>query len=122
MDHRQALRFVAAGRIAIGAAMLAAPRRAAAGWMGPGAATASVGLLARAFGAREVALGVGTLKSLDAPGPSRGWVMAGVLADGLDAVSAVLAIRQLGVGRAATTAVVAVAATAIGVASLDHVD
>lgn len=122
MDHRQALRFVAAGRIAIGAAMLAAPRRVAAGWVGPGAATASVGLLARAFGAREVALGVGTLKSLDSPGPSRGWVMAGVLTDGLDAVSAALAIRQLGVGRAVTTGLVAVAATAIGVASLDHVD
>jgi len=122
MDHRQALRFVAAGRIAIGAAMLAAPRRAASGWMGPGAATTSVALLARAFGAREVALGVGTLKSLDSAGPSRGWVMAGVLADGLDAVSAVLAIRQVGAGRAVTTGLVAVAATAVGVASLDHVD
>ncbi len=96
MDHRQSVRFISAGRIAIGAVMLVAPRRGAASWVGPDGRSGALTLLVRSFGAREVALGAGTLASLDSGGPARPWVMAGVVADGLDAVASVLAIRHLG--------------------------
>lgn len=121
MDHRQSLRFIAAGRIAIGIAALVAPRRLAAGWLGPEAATGAVTLLARAFGAREVAVGAGTLWALDAGGPVRPWVTAGIVCDGLDAAASVLAVRHLG-PKALLNGAVAASATAAGIAALDAVD
>lgn len=122
MDHRQSLRFISAGRIVIGVVMLVAPRRGTASWVGPDGRSGALTLLARSFGAREVALGAGTLTSLDSGGPARPWVMAGIVADGLDAVASVLAIRHLGARRALATGAVAVVATAAGIAALDHVD
>ena len=122
MDHRQSVRFISAGRIAIGAVMLLAPRRGAASWVGPDGRSGALTLLVRSFGAREVALGAGTLASLDSGGPARPWVMAGVVADGLDAVASVLAIRHLGAARALATGTVAVLATVAGIAALDQVD
>jgi len=122
MDYRQTLRFVAAGRIAIGVAMLAAPRRAAAGWLGPGTGAGAGSVLARAFGAREVAVGAGSLWALDRGDPVRPWVVAGVVCDGLDTVATVLGARHLGFRRFAAMGAVAATATAIGVAALDHVD
>jgi len=122
MDYRQTLRFIAAGRIAIGAAMLVAPRRAAASWLGPQTGQGAASVLARAFGAREVAVGAGSLWALDRGDPVRPWVMAGIVCDGLDTAATVLGARQLGLRRFVTTAAVAAAATAVGVAALEHVD
>jgi hypothetical protein len=122
MDHRQNLRFIAAGRIAIGIAMLFAPRRATRGWLGDRDIGAGVSLLSRAFGAREVALGAGTLQALASGGPVRPWVMAGIVSDGLDATASLLAAPQIGVGRALMNGAVASSATAAGIAALEHVD
>lgn len=122
MDHRQSLRFIAAGRIAIGVAALVAPRKLAAGWLGPEAATGAVTLLTRAFGAREVAVGAGTLWALDAGGPVRPWVTAGVVCDGLDAAASVLAVRHLGAPKALLNGAVAASATVAGIAALNAVD
>lgn len=122
MDHRQSIRFISAGRVTIGAVMLVAPRRGAASWVGPDGRSGALSLLVRSFGAREVALGAGTLASLDSGGPARPWVMAGIVADGLDAVASVLAIRHLGARRALATGVVATIATAAGIAALNQVD
>lgn len=122
MDHRQVLRFIAAGRIAIGVAALVAPRRLVSGWLGSTAAHGSVTLLTRAFGAREVAVGAGTLWALDAGGPVRPWVAAGIACDGIDAASSVLAIGHLGAAKALLNGAVALGATAAGVAALDAVD
>lgn len=122
MDYRQALRFVAAGRVAIGVAMLAAPRRATAQWLGPDTGSGAASVLARAFGAREIAVGAGTLWALDRGDAMRPWVMAGVVSDGLDTVAAVLGAPRLGLRRFITTTGVAAAATAVGVAALEQAD
>lgn len=122
MDHRQSLRFIAAGRLAIGVAALVAPRRFAGAWLGPEAASGVVSLLARAFGAREVAVGAGTLWALDAGQPVRPWVTAGIVCDGLDAAASVMATRHLRASRALLNAAVATTATVAGLAALDAVD
>ncbi len=122
MDHRQNLRLIAAGRIAIGIAMLLTPRRTAGGWLGDGTMSGRVSLLARAFGAREVAIGAGTLRALSSGEPARPWVIAGIVSDGLDAVASLAAAPQIGFGRALVNGAVASSATAAGIAALEHVD
>lgn len=122
MDHRQNLRFIAAGRILIGIVMLLAPRKGVRGWLGRDADSGGVTLLARAFGAREIALGAGTLGALTTGSPARPWVVAGIVSDGVDAAASVLALRHLPARRALTNATVATSATVAGLAALDAVD
>jgi hypothetical protein len=122
VDHRQLVRAVAAGRVAIGLAMLVAPRTTARNWAGPGAADRSVSLLTRALGAREVALGGGTILALERGEPARRWVLAGVLSDSVDAVAALFALRSIGVRRALPTLAVATAAAAVGLSAADKID
>ena len=77
-------------RTAFGVGFVADPRRTASGWVGPRAARRKENqMLARVVGARDIALGVGTLTALargDMPS-ARGWVWAQTLSDGADAVS-----------------------------------
>jgi hypothetical protein len=122
LDHRQLVRSVAAGRVVVGLAMLVAPRTTARNWAGPGAAERSVALLTRALGAREVALGGGTILALERGEPARRWVLAGVLSDAVDAVAALLGMRAIGVRRALPTLVVATTAAAVGLSAADKVD
>jgi len=93
MTTRTAIAAIALGRIGLGAALLAAPRAlAGAAWVGAPEARRPVGAaLLRAVGARDVALGLGTLLALrdgDALAP---WLIGGALADGADAVATALA-------------------------------
>ena len=55
---------VAAGRVVIGAALLAAPGAMARQWMGSVAETDGGALAIRAFGGRDLALGAATLLAL----------------------------------------------------------
>ena len=57
---------VAAGRVVVGALLLAAPARAGRGWMGAAAETGGGGVAIRAFGGRDMALGAVTLLALSA--------------------------------------------------------
>jgi hypothetical protein len=105
---RIAGRVLAAGRVAVGGALIAAPDVATRRWLGevheedPGRAIAVRGL-----GARDVVLGVGLLVALrsgtDARVASR-WVEAGIVADLADA-AATLAAGVSDAGRTASTAV-----------------
>jgi hypothetical protein len=122
VDYRQLARAVAAGRLAVGVAMLAAPRTMARNWAGPGAADRSVSLLTRALGAREIALGAGVIVALDRGEPARRWVLAGVASDVVDASAALLGLRALGARRALPTVVVATAAAVAGSLAADRVD
>jgi hypothetical protein len=49
----------------------------------------------RLFGARDLALGLGTVIALDHGSPVRGWLEAAALADAADAVSCVLGAKTL---------------------------
>src|SRR4051812_47785502 len=87
MDARTLARGLALGRIAIGAAIVAAPTLFTRGWVGdvaaqPGAQTISVSL-----GARDLAVGVGSLLALERGGNARSWFAASAVCDLADGVA-----------------------------------
>jgi hypothetical protein len=85
---RQLALATAVVRSAIGLVALAAPGLAAGLWADADARRlASTRVLARALGARDLALGLGLFLALRHEGPVRGWVEAGGLADTGDVVA-----------------------------------
>lgn len=68
-------------RLGVGAALVVAPRWAARVWVGPGADGPGSLVLARAIGARDVALGLQILKGAQQGEPVRHWVTAGFWAN-----------------------------------------
>ena len=85
---------VAGMRVALGALAMVAPDLALRPWVGrPGGAERRV--LARALGARDIALGLGALLAARRNAPLRGWVEAGSLSDVGDTVSTALAFGGL---------------------------
>ena len=84
MEAQTIARSLALGRVAIGAALLALPRRAAAGWLGdvsrrPEAQVAIVGI-----GARDVALGLGTAWASGGADGAKPWLLASAGGDVAD--------------------------------------
>jgi hypothetical protein len=79
---------LALGRIGVGVAMLLQPEAALNGWIGTRAASnGGSHVLARAFGARDLSLGAGTLAALASGRDARDWVAAGAFADVADLVA-----------------------------------
>ena len=96
MSPRRGALLLAAGRAALGVAVLAAPERVTAGWLGArNAELPVVGDLARSLGARDVALGVATLQTLDdeVVGPRVQALCA--LVDSVDAFATIIARKHL---------------------------
>jgi hypothetical protein len=91
MEARELALWHARGRQLVGAAFVVAPALFGRSWIGPDAKRRPVTVLARAFGARDLALGLGVAVALDRGGPVRGWVEAGVLSDALDLCATLLA-------------------------------
>jgi hypothetical protein len=85
----------ARGRMAIGAALVLAPRLAGPMWIGDDADRRSVKVLARALGARDAALGLGIAVALDRGKPVRGWLEGAALADGVDLAATLLAGKSI---------------------------
>jgi hypothetical protein len=81
-----------------------------------------VTVAARAFGVRDLALGLGTLQALDGAAPARPWVSLGMVCDLADLVATALAFRAIGARRALPVMAVAGAATAIGYLAREQVD
>jgi hypothetical protein len=81
----------ARGRMLVGAAFVLAPGVAGRLWIGGDAARRPVKVLGRAFGVRDLALGLGVVIALDRGAPVRGWIEAGVLSDAVDVSAALLA-------------------------------
>jgi hypothetical protein len=81
-------------RVVIGTGLLVSPVGLARG-LGIDAQTARrVGWMARIAGAREVAIGLGTLRAWRREEPLDGWIAAQAISDGVDAVAfAVTAAR-----------------------------
>ena len=92
MRTRDVARVMAAGRVAIGAALLVAPRLSLGMWIGRDAAAGSVAAPARALGIREVALGTMALHVVDEPDVGSGLLRTLALCDGVDLL-ATLALR-----------------------------
>ena len=82
---RNLVRSLALGRVAVGVLMLLKPEEATRGWIGRRAASyGGTQTVVRAFGARDLSLGAGTLASLMAGQDARDWVVAGAFADVAD--------------------------------------
>ena len=96
---RRSARALAAGRVALGLAALAWPALPARPWVGAAGDDLAVRVFGRALGARDLALGLGTLAALrrpaGGPGPAGSWVAAGALCDGLDVVTSLISWREL---------------------------
>jgi hypothetical protein len=109
-------RGLAAGRVALGIALVAAPDVATRRWLGEASADDPGRQIAvRGLGARDVALGVGTLVALRGDGDLRRaahWLEAGVVADLADAASTAVT-EDLDVSRA-TGIAVALGAAGLG--------
>jgi hypothetical protein len=109
----------ALGRLAFGAAVLAAPAISGRALAGAGGAEPDAQAFLRGMGGREIGLGLGLLGALRARGPVRPWLVAALLADSSDIAGIAGAWRHMppakrvfGLGLAGATAAAGVAALA----------
>jgi len=107
-----------AGRIALGAVLLARPEIATARWVGRDGSRPGGRVLARGLGARDAALGAGTLAALRGGGPIAPWVVGGLVADTTDLLATHAARERLPRGAAAMIYALAGGAVVAGLANL----
>jgi hypothetical protein len=91
MEPRDRALLHARLRIGVGAAFVLLPGVAGRMWIGSDAARRPVKVLARAFGVRDLAIGLGIVIALDRGTPVRGWIEAGALSDAVDTCASLLA-------------------------------
>ena len=87
--------MLAAGRIAIGAGLLAAPRLTLGMWLGRDAAGRAVAPVGRALGVREVVLGAMLLHTLDRREVAVRWLRTLAVCDAVDLAATVAARGSL---------------------------
>jgi hypothetical protein len=95
MDPRSLARALGYGRIALGAGLLVAPNTVAGLWVGRDGRRPAARVLATGFGARDLALGVGTVLALSRGQEVAPWVRAGMAADAADLLATWRARRSL---------------------------
>ena len=106
--HAQtAARMIAGGRVLIGTVLFAAPDLIAASWIGDDARTGGARVVVRALGARDAALGAGTLAAAGDGAELRRWLLASSASDAADFVATLAGPRT-----PARTAVLGLSATA----------
>jgi hypothetical protein len=110
-----AARALAAGRVLIGATLLAAPDLAAAPWVGDDARTTGARVVVRALGARDAALGAGTLAAAGDRSQLRRWLLASAACDAADFLATLRGPRSP--ARSVVLILAATAAVAGGVAA-----
>jgi hypothetical protein len=95
MDDAALALSLARARIAIGAVAVAFPGLATRAMSGGRESSGIAPLFARMLGARDVALGLGTVIALDRGAPVRGWVEGSALSDAADCLACLLARKHL---------------------------
>ena len=95
MPPRDVARVLAAGRIAIGAGLVVAPRLTLATWIGRAAAGRATAPVGRALGVREIVLGGMALHTLDHPQVGVRWLRTLAACDASDLVATLVARRAL---------------------------
>ena len=83
------------GRIAFGVVSVLAPGVVGRTMTGREGSDGGMRLFLRMVGARDLALGLGLLLALDRDAPTRGWLEASAVVDGLDAAACLLARHHL---------------------------
>ncbi len=88
MSPRRGAWLLAAGRVALGGAVLVAPERVMTRWLGAeNARHGGVRDLGRGLAARDIALGLAALQTLDDPVLGPRIQLAAAFADGVDALA-----------------------------------
>jgi hypothetical protein len=95
MEERDLALILARGRIAFGVVSLVAPGLVARTMTGPGGSEGGTRLFVRMIGARDLGVGLGLQVSLDRDTPTRGWLEASAVVDGIDAAACLLARNHL---------------------------
>ena len=103
-----------AGRILIGTAFVLAPGKAGTGWVGD-TALSDGGVMARAFGARDVALGIATLIAEREDRGLAALLAAGVFTDSVDCLATLAAGDRIPRRARTLSAVMAAGAAVNGV-------
>jgi hypothetical protein len=114
VSPRLLARTLAAGRVILGIALMAAPARVGAGWLGELAERPAVGSLLRLIGARDLVLGAIALHTVDHPEVGPRWQATCAAVDGSDVLATVAARGDLPLAGAAGTVLLAGVAAAIG--------
>jgi hypothetical protein len=113
MDQRQIVRMIAVGRVALGVFALAMPRVTSSLMFGARVSRGPLTMATRMLGARDLVLGLGTLRALDRDADPATWAKASAGADAGDAIAALLVLRAIPTSRALPTVAVAGAAAAL---------
>jgi len=95
MEERDLAVALARGRIAFGAVSLLAPGLLARAMTGADESEGGTRLFVRMIGARDLGVGLGLQVALDRDAPTRGWLEASAVIDGIDAGASVLARDHL---------------------------
>jgi hypothetical protein len=95
LNARAVATQISIGRMGFGIAFMLAPGLAGRMWIGPDASRPGTKLFIRALGARDFALGLGTMLSMRHNRPTRGWLEASGLADFADLVATFLARNDI---------------------------
>jgi hypothetical protein len=96
MNSRAMLTGLAAGRLAIGAWLVAKPQsQVGTGWIGEDAKRPTAAVTFRAVGARDMALALGTLGAQRTGSPLKPWLLGATLADATDLVATFAAGRAV---------------------------
>jgi hypothetical protein len=114
MTARTIAKQIAYGRIAIGAALLAKPDLVTRGWVGPVTDSPGGRVLAVAFGARDIAVGVGAAAALHRGSGERPWLLAAAFTDTIDALATFAARRSLPSPGGPGTVALAASSAAVG--------
>lgn len=114
VDQRQVVRLLAVTRLAIGAFAWVAPAVAGRFVAGARARDPIITLLVRAFAARDLVIGYGTLRALREDRDPAAWARLAAVCDGADSLAALAALRSLPFTRGMTAAVSASVAAAAG--------
>lgn len=94
-DARSTAMAIAYGRVAFGVSLLLAPKLAGRLFAGRLVDAPGGAFVARAIGARDLALALGVIFAERRGRPIRGWVEAGAMVDGVDSLMAMFAGRGL---------------------------
>lgn len=89
------VQILGAARAGAGLALMLLPGPLGRAWIGPAAQEPGADVMVRAVGARDIALGFGAMRAAQRGAPVRGWVEAGMLADTVDVLAALVAFRRL---------------------------
>jgi hypothetical protein len=113
MTNSLIIRLFALSRVALGLWLTTAPGRPGTMWFGEARLPASTDALIRSVGARDIALGLGLAAD---PTPASLWLRAGILADAVDTVAAVIVRERIPRGNFFTGFVGALAYAVFGMA------